>query len=159
MVQIDFEANAVAKASRAGRGNTILCSSDVASALSMAGILDYAPAIQNAANFEVDDTGNTFAGILAGRYKVFIDPYAVGNYFVVGYKGKLATDAGMFYCPYIPLQMVRAVNSNSFIPAVGFRTRYGLVANPYANGATASNGAITADSNVYYRKSLVTNLL
>ena len=159
MIQIDFEANAVGKASRAGKGNIILCSSDVASALSMAGILDYAPAIQNSANFDVDDNGNTFAGILQGRYKVFIDPYAVGNYFVVGYKGKLASDAGIFYCPYIPLQMVRAVNSNSFIPAVGFRTRYGLVANPFSNGATRSDGSITANSNVYYRKSLVANLL
>lgn len=159
LFQVEREANAIAKATRRGKGNIILCSSDVASALQMAGVLDYTPAIAGNNGLKVDDTGNTFAGILNGRFKVYIDPYAGGNYMVVGYKGTSSFDAGMFYCPYVPLQMVRAVGENSFQPKIGFKTRYGLTANPFAFGGTASNGALTANSNVYYRRSFVTNIL
>ena len=158
MFQVEREANQIAKATRRGKGNIIICSSDVASALQMAGVLDYAPAL-NSNNLQVDDTGNTFAGVLNGRMKVYIDPYATGNYMVVGYKGSSAFDAGLFYCPYVPLQMVRAVDQGSFQPKIGFKTRYGMVANPFAEGATAGLGALTKDSNVYYRRVLVDNIL
>jgi hypothetical protein len=158
--QIEREANAIAKQTRRGRGNVIITSSDVASALVAAGVLDYTPAMQ--ADLAVDDTGNTFAGTLMGRYKVYVDPYApVGassEYFVVGYKGTSPYDAGLFYCPYVPLQMYRAVDPNSFVPKIGFKTRYALVANPFSGGANMSDGSIGADSNVYYRKVKVTNL-
>ena len=158
MFQIEQEANAIAKGTRRGKGNMVICSSDVASALQMAGVLDYTPAL-NSNSLQVDDTGNTFAGVLNGRYKVYIDPYAGANYMVVGYKGSSAFDAGLFYCPYVPLQMVRAVGENSFQPKIGFKTRYGMVANPFARGAAAANdGAITNNTNQYYRRVLVSNL-
>ena len=160
MFQIEREANQIAKATRRGKGNIIICSSDVASALQMAGVLDYTPAL-NSNQLNVDDTGNTFAGVLNGRLRVYIDPYATGNYMVVGYKGASAFDAGLFYCPYVPLQMVRAVDPGSFAPKIGFKTRYGIVANPFAKGLTAAdpNGALEADTNVYYRRILVKNLM
>lgn len=158
MFQIEREANQIAKDTRRGKGNIIVCSSNVASALQMAGILDYAPAL-NSNNLNPDDTGNTFVGVLNGRFRVYIDPYAVGDFMVVGYKGSNAYDSGLFYCPYVPLQMVRAVDQDSFHPKIGFKTRYGMVANPFAEGATAGAGALVKDSNVYYRRSLVTNLL
>jgi hypothetical protein len=157
MFQIEQEANAIAKATRRGKGNIVICSSDVASALQMAGVLDYTPAIAGN-NLQVDDTGNTFAGVLNGRYRVYIDPYAVGNYLVVGYKGTSAFDAGLFYCPYVPLQMVRAVGENSFQPKIGFKTRYGMVANPFAKGGAAGLGALDVNSNVYYRRVAISNL-
>ena len=160
MFQIEQEANAIAKATRRGKGNIVICSSDVASALQMAGVLDYTPAL-NSNNLQVDDTGNTFAGILNGRYRVYIDPYAGTNYLVVGYKGSSAFDAGLFYCPYVPLQMYRAVGENSFQPKIGFKTRYGMVANPFAQGATSFAGTgsgISNNSNVYYRRVRVANL-
>jgi len=157
MFQIEQEANAIAKGTRRGKGNMVICSSDVASALQMAGVLDYTPAIAGN-SLEVDDTGNTFAGVLNGRYRVYIDPYAGSNYMVVGYKGSSAFDAGLFYCPYVPLQMVRAVGENSFQPKIGFKTRYGMVANPIAQGTTQGLGALTAQSNEYYRAVRVTNL-
>ena len=128
MFQIERESNVIAKETRRGKGNFILCSSDVASALSMAGVLDYTPALNT--NINVDDTGNTFAGVLNGRVKVYIDPYASVDYMTVGYRGSNPYDAGMFYCPYVPLQMVRAVGQDSFQPKIGFKTRYGLIANP-----------------------------
>ena len=158
MFQIEKEANQIAKDTRRGKGNLIVCSSDVASALQMAGVLDYAPAL-NSNNLSPDDTGNTFAGVLNGRFKVYIDPYAGANYMVVGYKGSSTFDAGLFYCPYVPLQMVRAVGENSFQSKLGFKTRYGMVANPFAGGATVRSGALTANDNVYYRRTAVTNLL
>jgi hypothetical protein len=159
MYQLERESNIIARETRRGKGNIVICSSDVASALQMAGILDYTPALaQN--QLQVDDTGNTFAGILNGRMKVYIDPYAVGtNFMIVGYKGAGAFDAGLFYCPYVPLQMVRAVDPDTFQPKIGFKTRYGMVANPYAEGATAGLGVLRKDSNVYYRRTLITNLL
>jgi hypothetical protein len=157
MFQIEQEANAIAKGTRRGKGNMVICSSDVASALQMAGVLDYAPAL-NSNSLAVDDTGNTFAGVLNGRYRVYIDPYAGSNYMVVGYKGSSAFDAGLFYCPYVPLQMVRAVGENSFQPKIGFKTRYGMVANPFAEGADQGSGALTRDANQYYRRVRVSNL-
>jgi len=157
MFQIEQEANAIAKGTRRGKGNMVICSSDVASALQMAGVLDYTPAL-NSNSLNVDDTGNTFAGVLNGRYKVYIDPYAGANYMVVGYKGSSSFDAGLFYCPYVPLQMVRAVGENSFQPKIGFKTRYGMVSNPFAAGGSQGNGALTANANVYYRRVLVSNL-
>ena len=159
MFQIEQEANAIAKGTRRGKGNMVICSSDVASALQMAGVLDYTPAL-NSNSLNVDDTGNTFAGVLNGRYKVYIDPYAGANYMVVGYKGSSSFDAGLFYCPYVPLQMVRAVGENSFQPKIGFKTRYGMVSNPLAKGATQGTppGELEADTNVYYRRVLVSNL-
>jgi hypothetical protein len=159
MFQIEQEANAIAKGTRRGKGNIVICSSDVASALQMAGVLDYAPAL-NSNSLEVDDTGNTFAGVLNGRFRVYIDPFAGSNYLVVGYKGSSAFDAGLFYCPYVPLQMVRAVGENSFQPKIGFKTRYGMVANPFAQGDASSQGlgALTQDTNKYYRRVRVTNL-
>ena len=159
MFQIEQEANAIAKGTRRGKGNMVICSSDVASALQMAGVLDYTPAL-NSNSLNVDDTGNTFAGVLNGRYKVYIDPYAGANYMVVGYKGSSSFDAGLFYCPYVPLQMVRAVGENSFQPKIGFKTRYGMVSNPFAKGATQGTppGELEADTNVYYRRVIVNNL-
>lgn len=162
MFQVEREANQIAKDTRRGKGNIVLCSSDVASALQMAGVLDYAPAL-NSNNLQVDDTGNTFVGVLNGRFRVYIDPYTTGNYLVTGYKGTSPFDAGLFYCPYVPLQMVRAVDQNSFQPKIGFKTRYGMVANPFAepgNAATPSNsGRLVQDSNIYYRRIVVNNIL
>jgi FlaG/FlaF family flagellin (archaellin) len=160
--QIERDANAIAQETRRGKGNMILCSADVASALTMAGVLDYTPALN--ANLNVDDTGNTFAGILQGKYKVYIDPYSANvspnQYYVVGYKGSSPYDAGIFYCPYVPLQMVRAVGENTFQPKIGFKTRYGIVANPFAKGFSSSNpGAIEVNTNAYYRRVKVTNLM
>ena len=158
MFQIEREANQVAKDTRRGKANILICSSDVASALQMAGVLDYTPAL-NSNSLNVDDTGNTFAGVLNGRFRVYIDPYAGANYMVIGYKGSSTFDAGLFYCPYVPLQMVRAVGENSFQSKLGFKTRYGMVANPFAQGLTAGAGAITNNSNLYYRRVRVTNIL
>jgi hypothetical protein len=159
MFQVEREANQIAKQTRRGKGNIIICSSDVASALQMAGVLDYAPALNSNA-LNVDDTGNTFAGVLNGRIRVYIDPYVTGgNYMTIGYKGSSAFDAGLFYCPYVPLQMVRAVDPGSFQPKIGFKTRYGMVANPFAEGATAGNGALTINTNVYYRRVVVNNIM
>jgi hypothetical protein len=167
LFQIERDANAIAQRTRRGKGNIILCSADVASALTMAGVLDYTPALN--ANLNVDDTGNTFAGTLQGKYKVYIDPYAAnltaanatgGNqYYVAGYKGTSPYDAGLFYCPYVPLQMVRAVGENSFQPKIGFKTRYGMVANPFAEGTTVGAGALTTNANRYYRRVSVKNLM
>ena len=165
MFQVEREANVIAQRTRRGRGNIIICSSDVASALQMAGVLDYAPALNN--NLSVDDTGNTFAGVLNGKYKVYIDPYSANNaakqYFVVGYKGTSPYDAGIFYCPYVPLQMVRAVGQDTFQPKIGFKTRYGLQANPFAEAGTGDaaviNGSGSANANRYYRKVQVANLM
>ena len=158
MFQIEREANQIAKDTRRGKGNMVICSSDVASALQMAGVLDYTPALNSNA-LNVDDTGNTFAGVLNGRFRVYIDPYATSNYLVVGYKGASSFDAGLFYCPYVPLQMVRAVGENSFQSKIGFKTRYGMVANPFAEGTAVGAGALTANANKYYRKVRVTNIL
>jgi hypothetical protein len=160
MFQLEREANQIAKQTRRGKGNVVICSSDVASALQMAGVLDYAPAL-NSNNLQVDDTGNTFAGVLNGRLRVYIDPYAIGgNYLTVGYKGSSAFDAGLFYCPYVPLQMVRAVDQGNFQPKIGFKTRYGMIANPFAKGATAfTDDGLTINTNVYYRKIIVNNIM
>ena len=159
--QIERDANAIAQRTRRGKGNMIMCSADVASALTMAGVLDYTPALN--ANLNVDDTGNTFAGILQGKYRVYIDPYsanvAANQYYVVGYKGSSPYDAGLFYCPYVPLQMVRAVGENTFQPKIGFKTRYGMVANPFAEGTTAGAGRLRVNSNRYYRRVTVKNLM
>tara|TARA_B100000683_G_scaffold276717_1_gene331733 strand:+ start:375 stop:1661 length:1287 start_codon:yes stop_codon:yes gene_type:complete len=161
MFQVERDANQIAIETRRGKGNMIICSSDVASALQMAGVLDYAPALNN--NLNVDDAGNTFAGVLNGRYKVYIDPYAANGaekqYYTVGYKGTSPYDAGLFYCPYVPLQMVRAVGENTFQPKIGFKTRYGLTANPFAGGTNARLGALTANDNVYYRRVQVVNIM
>lgn len=158
MFQIEREANQIGKDTRRGKGNIVICSSDVASTLQMAGVLSYTPALNSNA-LNVDDTGNTFAGILNGRFKVYIDPYSTGNYLVVGYKGASSFDAGMFYCPYVPLQMVRAIGQDSFQPKIGFKTRYGMVANPFAQGLTQGMGALTSNTNKYYRRIKVVNLL
>ena len=167
--QIERDANAIAQRTRRGKGNIILCSADVASALTMAGVLDYTPALN--ANLTVDDTGNTFAGTLNGKYRVYIDPYAAnlaggntatasGNqYYVVGYKGTSPYDAGLFYCPYVPLQMVRAVGEDTFQPKINFKTRYGLVANPFAEGTTQGSGRLLVNQNRYYRRVAVKNLM
>jgi len=167
LFQIERDANAIAQRTRRGKGNMILCSADVASALTMAGVLDYTPALN--ANLSVDDTGNTFAGTLMGKFRVYIDPYAAnltsgnatpGNqYYVAGYKGSSPYDAGLFYCPYVPLQMVRAVGENSFQPKIGFKTRYGMVANPFAEGTYQGLGALNLNSNRYYRRVAVKNLM
>lgn len=159
MFQIEREANRIAKDTRRGKGNLIICSSDVASALQMAGVLDYTPAL-NGNNLQVDDTGQTFVGVLNGRFRVYIDPYVTGgHYMTVGYKGSNAFDAGLFYCPYVPLQMVRAVDPQSFQPKIGFKTRYGMVANPFAEGTTAALGVLSANTNLYYRRVIVSNLM
>jgi hypothetical protein len=167
LFQIERDANAIAQRTRRGKGNMVLCSADVASALTMAGILDYTPALN--ANLNVDDTGNTFAGTINGKFRVYIDPYSAnltsanaagGNqYYVVGYKGSSPYDAGLFYCPYVPLQMVRAVGENTFQPKIGFKTRYGLVANPFAEGTTQGLGRLRINSNRYYRRVAVKNLM
>jgi hypothetical protein len=161
--QIEREANTIAKQTRRGKGNIMIVSSDVASAFAMAGILDYSSALQGQVNLTVDDTGNTFAGTLFGRIKVYIDPYApvssTREFAVVGYKGSNAYDAGMFYCPYVPLQMVRAVDTGTFQPKIGFKTRYGLVANPFAEGTSQGLGQLTAQTNVYYRAFKIANLM
>ena len=162
LFQIERDANAIAQRTRRGKGNVIMCSADVASALSMAGVLDYTPALN--ANLNVDDTGNTFAGTLLGKFRVYIDPYSANvsanQYYVVGYKGTSPYDAGLFYCPYVPLQMVRAVGENTFQPKIGFKTRYGIVANPFAKGATLTDpGVLSTNSNVYYRRVKVANLM
>ena len=169
LFQIERDANAIAQRTRRGKGNMILCSADVASALTMAGILDYTPALNT--NLNVDDTGNTFAGTINGKFRVYIDPYSAnlaaantqtnsGNqYYVVGYKGTSPYDAGLFYCPYVPLQMVRAVGPDSFQPKIGFKTRYGIVANPFAEGTTQGVGRLRINSNRYYRRVSVKNLM
>ena len=165
LFQIERESNAIAKETRRGKGNFILCSSDVASALSMAGVLDYAPALNT--NLNVDDTGNTFAGVLNGKFKVYIDPYSANvsaaQFYVVGYKGTSPYDSGLFYCPYVPLQMVRAVGQDSFQPKIGFKTRYGMVANPFATtngtGAIDLTSPAAGDQNVYYRRVKVSNIM
>ena len=169
LFQIERDANAIAQRTRRGKGNMILCSADVASALTMAGILDYTPALNS--NLNVDDTGNTFAGTINGKFRVYIDPYSAnlsaanaattsGNqYYVVGYKGTSPYDAGLFYCPYVPLQMVRAVGPDSFQPKIGFKTRYGIVSNPFAEGTTQGLGRLRINSNRYYRRVAVKNLM
>ena len=161
--QLEREANVIAKTTRRGKGNVMICSSDVASALAMAGLLDYQSALNSQISLTVDDTGNTFAGTLFGRIKVYIDPYFAANstseFAVMGYKGSNAYDAGLFYCPYVPLQMVRAVDTNNFQPKIGFKTRYGLVANPFAEGSTQGLGAINARTNLYYRAFKIANLM
>ena len=165
LFNIERDANHIAQDTRRGKGNFIVCSADVASALAMSGVLDYTPALST--NLNVDDTGNTFAGVLNGRYRVYIDPYssnlgAANQFYMVGYKGSSPYDAGMFYCPYVPLQMVRAVDPNSFQPKIGFKTRYGLIANPYvvqSDGYTNDADTFTADRNQYYRRTRVLNLM
>lgn len=167
LFQIERDANAIAQRTRRGKGNIVMCSADVASALTMAGVLDYTPALN--ANLQVDDTGNTFAGTLMGKYKVYIDPYSAnltaengtpGNqYYVVGYKGTSPYDAGIFYCPYVPLQMVRAVGENTFQPKIGFKTRYGIVANPFAEGTDQGLGRLQVNANRYYRRVSIKNLM
>ena len=167
LFQIERDANAIAQRTRRGKGNIVMCSADVASALTMAGVLDYTPALN--ANLNVDDTGNTFAGTLMGKFRVYIDPYAAnltsangtpGNqYYVVGYKGTSPYDAGLFYCPYVPLQMVRAVGENNFQPKIGFKTRYGIVANPFAEGTNQGSGELHVNQNRYYRRVAVKNLM
>jgi len=165
MFQIEREANAIGQQTRRGRGNVIITSADVASALAMAGVLDYSSGLTGKNDLTVDDTSTTFAGVLNGKYKVYVDPYTSNvsstQFFVVGYKGASAFDAGLFYCPYVPLQMVRAVDPNSFQPKIGFKTRYGLVANPFVNldDGTAGTDNLTADVNYYYRRVKVTNLM
>ena len=168
MMHIERDANSIAKGTRRGKGNIIITSSDVASALQMAGVLDYAPSMSTDLN--VDEASNTFAGVLNGRYRVYVDPFAAKattEYYTVGYKGTSPMDAGIFYCPYVPLQMVRAVNSSSFQPQIAFKTRYGIVANPFAEGATAGEGTLAAtnlnasgpNANEYYRKCQILNLM
>jgi hypothetical protein len=159
--QMERDANAIAQRTRRGKGNMILCSADVASALTMAGVLDYTPALN--ANLNVDDTGNTFAGVLQGKYRVYIDPFAANvaatQYYVMGYKGSSPYDAGLFYCPYVPLQMVRAVGQDTFQPKIGFKTRYGMVENPFSQGTTQGLGTLTRNTNRYYRRVKVANLM
>jgi len=164
LFQIEREANAIGQQTRRGKGNFIICSADVASALGMAGVLDYTPAIAgNNGLTGVDDTSSTLVGTLNGRIKVYVDPYSANvanqHFFVMGYKGTSPYDAGLFYCPYVPLQMVRAVGQDTFQPKIGFKTRYGMVANPFAEGLTAGLGALTANANVYYRRVTVNNLM
>ena len=156
LVQLDREANTIAKETRRGKGNVAIVSSDVATALAASGMLDYAPALST--SLEVDDTGNTFAGVLNGRMRIYIDPYAVADYVTVGYKGTNPYDAGVFYCPYVPLQMVRAVGENDFQPRIGFKTRYGMASNPFVGG-TPADGLAAAKSNQYYRIFRVDNLM
>jgi hypothetical protein len=170
LFQIERDANRIAQRTRRGKGNIIMCSADVASALTMAGVLDYTPALN--ANLNVDDTGNTFAGTIQGKYRVYIDPYSANlaannsglaqgsnQYYVVGYKGGSPYDAGLFYCPYVPLQMVRAVGEDTFQPKIGFKTRYGLVSNPFAEGLTQGLGRLQVNSNRYYRRVAVKNIM
>jgi len=164
LFNIERDANVIAQDTRRGKGNFIICSSDVASALAMSGVLDYTPALNT--NLNVDDTGNTFAGVLNGRFKVYIDPYsantgAASQFYVAGYKGTSPYDAGIFYCPYVPLQMVRAIDPATFQPKIGFKTRYGMIANPYVtqSNGTTDGDTFTADRNQYYRSVKVTNLM
>jgi hypothetical protein len=168
MFAIERDANAVGQQTRRGKGNMLICSADVASALQMAGVLDYTPALNN--NLNVDDTTTTFAGVMNGRFKVYVDPYAANvtakQYYICGYKGTSPYDAGFFYCPYVPLQMVRAVGENTFQPKIGFKTRYGLAANPFAaSGAVAAGDTVNTDAsldantNAWYRRVQVTNLM
>jgi hypothetical protein len=165
LFQIERDCNAIAQLTRRGKGNMIICSADVASALTMAGVLDYTPALN--ANLSVDDTGNLFAGTINGKMKVYIDPYSANisntHYYVVGYKGTSAYDAGLFYCPYVPLQMVRSVTDQTFQPNIGFKTRYGLIANPFAEGPhgpyNQGLGRLTDNSNRYYRRVRIDNLM
>jgi len=170
LFQIERDANRIAQRTRRGKGNIIMCSADVASALTMAGVLDYTPALNVGLN--VDDTGSTFAGTIQGKYRVYIDPYSANlaadnsglaqgsnQYYVVGYKGSSPYDAGLFYCPYVPLQMVRAVGENTFQPKIGFKTRYGIVANPFAEGTDQGLGRLRVNSNRYYRRVAVKNLM
>ena len=157
LVQLDRESNQIAKDTRRGKGNFVICSSDVATALAASGALDYAPALSTSLN--IDDTGNTFAGVLNGRIRVYIDPYANANYVNVGYKGSNPYDAGVFYCPYVPLTMVRAVGENDFQPRIGFKTRYGMIANPYAGTAGPQDGLAAVKTNQYYRIFRVDNIL
>ena len=165
LYQLERDANAIGQQTRRGKGNLIICSADVASALQMAGVLDYAPAL--ATNLNVDDTGNTFAGILNGKFKVYVDPYSANvsasQFYVCGYKGTSPYDSGLFYCPYVPLQMVRAVGQDSFQPKIGFKTRYGMVANPFATSDADGNVDVSTpaagDRNVYYRRVKVTNIM
>jgi len=158
--QMERDANAVGQRTRRGKGNIIMCSADVASALTMAGVLDYTPNLNS--NLSVDDTGNLFAGTLMGKFKVYIDAYAANtsntHYYVVGYKGTSPMDAGIFYCPYVPLQMVRAVDPKSFQPRIGFKSRYGMVANPFSEGLTQGLGRLIPNSNRYYRRVAIRNL-
>jgi hypothetical protein len=166
LFNIERDANVIAQDTRRGKGNFIICSSDVAAALAMAGMLDTGGALNGSPTLQVDDTGNTFVGTLNGRYKVFVDPYsantgAASQFYVVGYKGSNAYDAGIFYCPYVPLQMVRAIDPNTFQPKIGFKTRYGMIANPFvtqSNGTTDAD-TFTANRNQYYRRVKVTNLM
>ena len=166
LYQLERDANAIGQQTRRGKGNIIICSADVASALQMAGVLDYAPALST--NLNVDDTGNTFAGVLNGKFKVYVDPYSANvsasQFYVAGYKGTSPYDSGLFYCPYVPLQMVRAVGQDSFQPKIGFKTRYGMVQNPFATtrgtGVLDVSGAVGSDDqNVYYRRVLVNNIM
>ena len=158
LVQIQREANVIARETRRGKGNFIICASDVAAALAASGMLDYTPALASNAGLNVDDTGNTFAGTITGGIKVYIDPYASVNYLTVGYRGTNAYDAGIFYCPYVPLTMVRAVGESNFQPKIGFKTRYGMVANPFV-GTTPGSDVGAARSNQYYRIMRVDNIL
>ena len=159
--QIERDANAIGHETRRGKGNFIVCSADVASALNMAGVLDYTPALSTSGT--PDDTESTLAGVLNGRIKVYVDPYSANiaddHYYVMGYKGSSAYDAGLFYCPYVPLQMVRSIGQDTFQPKIGFKTRYGMVANPFAGGTTQRSGALVANDNVYYRRTRVLNLM
>ena len=163
LFQIERDANAIGHETRRGKGNIMICSADVASALAMAGVLDYAPALNGNNGLIPDDTSSTLVGTLNGRIKVYVDPYSANiadkHFYVVGYKGSNAYDAGLFYCPYVPLQMVRAINPNTFQPKIGFKTRYGMVSNPFAQGLTQGSGALTANTNRYYRRVQVANLM
>ena len=163
LFQIERDMNAIGHETRRGKGNILICSADVASALSMAGVLDYTPALAGNSNLLPDDNSSTLAGTLNGRIKVYVDPYSANvsdrHFYVAGYKGSSAYDAGLFYCPYVPLQMVRAVGQDTFQPKIGFKTRYGLVANPFAEGTSQGSGALTANANRYYRRVLVDNLM
>ena len=158
MFQIERECNVIAKQTRRGKGNIVICSADVASALAMGGFLNLSPALN--VSLDVDDTGNTFVGTLNGKLKVYIDPYATEtvNFCCVGYKGTSPYDAGIFYCPYVPLQMMRAIDPSTFQPKIAFKTRYGMVANPYSQGLTVGSGALTARTNLYYRMFRIDNL-
>jgi hypothetical protein len=164
LFQIERDANAIGQQTRRGKGNILICSADVASALGMAGVLDYTPALQgNNALTGVDDTSSTLVGTLNGKIKVYVDPYSANvsdkHFYVAGYKGQNAFDAGLFYCPYVPLQQVRAINPDTFTPKIGFKTRYGMVSNPFSQGLTQGSGALTVNSNRYYRRVQVANLM
>ena len=163
LFQIERDANAIGHQTRRGKGNILIASADVVSALGMAGVLDYAPALQGNNGLVPDDNSSTLVGTLNGRIKVYVDPYSANvadkHYYVAGYKGTSPYDAGLFYCPYVPLQQVRAINPNTFQPKIGFKTRYGMVSNPFSQGLTQGSGALTANSNKYYRRVQVANLM